>query len=266
MSLRKNTFLNTLGALICLVVAACVLLEAVPTPEGNACNVSYDCLCLGCEGNQQFGCDGGMCSSVCNRGAECLSGMCLRGYCQSEPECEVDDDCDSGNACVTSQCNKGMCNETLVNCPLAEGYCSDTGYVSFSRFCLADSGCGLEQQVTSYAEMQTDQATCQETVGTCNPESCAAAAGQCQIFLECGAFGCRYALRTHGAQYSALCHILDGSMGVCAAGVCRDPANITAENTCNPGGGVQDAEHDGSSGNVATCSGENVTVSGAVSS
>jgi Dictyostelium (slime mold) repeat len=95
----------------------------------------------------------------CRKDAQCCSGKCESRICV--PACQVDIECDDGDACTVDSCVDGMCVHTLIECDdgnaCTEDFCipeigcvseeinCDDGNACTEDFCFADQGCVHEE-------------------------------------------------------------------------------------------------------------------------
>ena len=206
---------------------------------GSAC--TSDCLivtgqgtCTGAAGCADAAavCVGGTCllpgGEVCTDGTECVSGMCVGGFCTAPPPMcgngliEGSEVCDSGsgNGAYPADCS--------TNCRLNAGHTTGS--------------CG-------------DAADCEDTEATCNGSSCAfpLQAGACSAAAQCadantvcdadrsecaiavGSMGCVVTLDCEGAMAvcdAGRCAIPTGNMGCTISSDCQDGDAVCSSNTC----------------------------------
>jgi len=80
---------------------------------GGVCNPSGGCL-DGPECGMTFPEDGGMTTTCCGVGEQCVQGICV---CGSSPACEPGDQCQSGGPIADSFCGNFCCGQ-IHGCPI----------------------------------------------------------------------------------------------------------------------------------------------------
>jgi len=165
--------------------------EAVGCFESSECKDDQQCIdgvCRSpCEGDGD--CDGafevcrdGECVSQCVIDLLCGGGICEDGICQ-DPNCNVDDDCPTNNACNGGRCESYTPCVYDEDCFDADYFCNDLQRCEERPLCTTDAECGNAALCRSNHCRPVD--TCDDNTGCDDDEECLA--GRCVNALDCRA-------------------------------------------------------------------------------